>query len=92
MKVTGSLYEKNGIYQMIVRVPDSNGMYKQKSKSTKIKVKARNQRESRSNQLKAERMLAEWLDKLSVSESYGGDKDLIAAIEDWLAQKKKTLI
>lgn len=91
MKVTGSLYEKNGIYQMIVRVPDSNGMYKQKSKSTKIKVKARNQRESRSNQLKAERMLAEWLDKLSVSESYGGDKDLIAAIEDWLAQKKKTL-
>ena len=32
MKVTGSLQEKNGIYQMIVRVPDINGNLKQKSK------------------------------------------------------------
>ena len=31
MKVTGSLQEKNGIYQMIVRVPDINGNLKQKS-------------------------------------------------------------
>ena len=28
MKVTGSLQEKNGIYQMIVRVPDINGNLK----------------------------------------------------------------
>ncbi len=28
MKVTGSLQEKNGIYQMIVRVPDINGNFK----------------------------------------------------------------
>ena len=91
MKVTGSLQEKNGIYQMIVRVPDIHGITKQKSKSTRIKVKGKNQRESRSNKLKADRMLAEWIDTLSRTECYGGDKDLIEAIEDWLEQKRKTI-
>ena len=91
MKVTGSLQEKNGIYQMVVRVPDINGNLKQKSKSTKIKVQGKNQRETRSNKLKADRMLAEWLDTLSRAESYGADKDFITAIEDWSAVKKKQL-
>ena len=91
MKVTGSLQEKNGIYQMTVRVPDINGNMKQKSKSTRIKVKGKNQRETRSNKQKADRMLAEWLETLSRSESYGADKDLIESIEDWLAIKKKQL-
>ncbi len=91
MKVTGSLQEKNGIYQMTVRVPDINGNLKQKSKSTKIKVQGKNQRETRANKQKADRMLAEWLDTLSKSDSYGADKDLIAAIEDWMAMKKKRL-
>jgi integrase len=91
MKVTGSLQEKNGIFQMVVRVPDINGNQKQKSKSTKIKAKGKNQRETRSNKQKADRMLAEWLDTLSRAESYGADKDLIASIEDWLAMKKKQL-
>ena len=91
MKVTGSLQEKNGIYQMAVRVPDINGNMKQKSKSTRIKVKGKNQRETRSNKQKADRMLAEWLDTLSRSESYGADKDLIESIEDWLTMKKKQL-
>lgn len=91
MKVTGSLREKNGIYQMVVRVPDINGVLKQKSKSTKIKTRGANQRETRSNKLKADRMLAQWIDTLSLSESYGGDRDFLAAIEEWLAQKKKTI-
>lgn len=91
MKVTGSLQEKNGIYQMTVRVPDINGNLKQKSKSTKIKVKGKNQRETRSNKQKAERMLVEWLDTLSKMDSYGADKDLIAALEDWMAMKKKRI-
>ena len=91
MKVTGSLQVKNGIYQMTVRVPDIYGNMKQKSKSTKIKVQGKNQRETRSNKLKADRMLAEWLDTLSRAESYGADKDFITAIEDWLAVKKKQL-
>ena len=39
MKVTGKIQEKNGIYQMTARVPDINGNLKQKSKSTKIKVR-----------------------------------------------------
>ena len=91
MKVTGSLQEKNGIYQMTVRVPDINGNMKQKSKSTKIKVKGNNQRETRSNKQKAERMLAEWLETLSRIDSYGADNNLITAIEDWLAMKKKQI-
>ena len=91
MKVTGSLQEKNGVYQMTVRVPDINGNLKQKSKSTKIKVKGKNQRETRSNKQKAERMLVEWLDTLSKMDSYGADKDLIAALEDWMAMKKKRI-
>ena len=91
MKVTGSLQIKNGIYQMTVRVPDINGNLKQKSKSTRIKAQGKNQRETRSNKLKADRMLAEWLDTLSRAESYGADKDFITAIEDWLAVKKKQI-
>mgnify|MGYP002860245253 CR=1 FL=1 len=91
MKVTGSLQEKNGIYQMTVRVPDINGNMKQKSKSTRIKVKGNNQRETRSNKQKAERMLAEWLETLSRIDSYGADNNLITAIEDWLAMKKKQI-
>lgn len=91
MKVSGSLREKNGIYQMTVRVPDINGVLKQKSKSTKIKVKGANQRETRSNKIKADRMLAQWLETLSASESYGGNRDFITAIEEWLAEKKRTI-
>lgn len=91
MKVTGSLQEKNGIYHMTIRVPDINGVLKQKSKSTKIKVKGANQRETRANKIKADRMLAQWLETLSTSESYGGDRDFIMAIEEWLAEKKRTI-
>ena len=91
MKVTGSLQEKNGIYQMIVRVPDINGNLKQKSKSTRIKIQGKNKRETTANKHKADLMLAEWMETLSQTESYGADKDLIEAIEDWLAMKKKQI-
>lgn len=91
MKVTGSLQEKNGIYQMVVRVPDINGSLIQKSKSTKIRSDAKSKREAKANKIKAECMLAEWLETLSRTECYGAGKDLIAAIEDWLAMKRKTI-
>lgn len=91
MKVTGSLHEKNGVYQMIVRIPDINGNIRQKWKSTKIQVAGKTQRESRSNKQKAELMLAEWLDELSQEEGYGADRDLLKSIEDWLAMKKSRL-
>ena len=79
MKVTGCLREKNGIYHMVVRVPDINGISKQKSKFTNIKTKGANQRETRANKIKADRMLAQWLETLSLAESYGGDQDFITA-------------
>ncbi len=91
MKVTGSLREKNGIYHMVVRVPDINGISKQKSKSTNIKTKGANQRETRANKNKADRMLAQWMETLSASDSYGGDRDFITALEEWLAEKKRTI-
>ena len=59
MNVTGSLYTKNGIYQMMIRVRDENGNSKQKSKSTGIKINCKNGRENRANKIKADRMLAE---------------------------------
>lgn len=88
MRVTGSLQEKNGIFQMVVRFKDSNGKTKQKSKSTGIRVKGKNSRETRSNKLNADRMLAEYVSELARYSSYGGDKDLLTCIEDWLERKK----
>ena len=76
---------------MVVRVPDINGISKQKSKFTNIKTKGANQRETRANKIKADRMLAQWLETLSLAESYGGDQDFITAIEEWLAEKKRTI-
>ena len=68
----------------------------QRQYEAKIEIhKNQGQREksagTRSNKQKADRMLAEWLDTLSRSESYGADKDLIESIEDWLTMKKKQL-
>ena len=60
-RVTGSLQERNGIYQMIVRIPDVFGIYKQKSKSTKIRVNGKNARETHTNRLMAEKMLSDWI-------------------------------
>lgn len=90
-KVTGSLQERFGTYQMLVRIPDIYGKYKQKSKSTGIKVEGKNQRETRSNRLAADQMLSEWIESLEHSGGVSADRDLIQAIEDYLEEKKKTL-
>lgn len=91
MKVTGSLYVKNGIYQMMVRVPDKNGKTKQISKTTGVKVEGKNQREARANKLLADRTLANYISSLEAQDHYSGDVLLTVAIETWLEKKKKTL-
>lgn len=82
---------RNGIYQMMVRVPDNNGNYIQKSKSTKIRTTGKNQRDSRQNKIQAEKMLAKWIDELEATAGLAEQKLFIFAIEDWLKRKKRSL-
>ena len=90
-RVTGSLQERNGIYQMIVRIPDVFGIYKQKSKSTKIRVNGKNARETHTNRQMAEKMLSDWIVLLETTGCSGSKRELIPAIEEWLEGKKKTI-
>lgn len=89
MKITGSLQNRNGIYYMMVRVPDENGIVKQKAKTTKIHVNGENKRESRQNRYAAERMLSQWIEDLSSGLSEDRNKLFLACIEDWLERKKR---
>ena len=90
MKVTGSLQEKRGIYQMMLRVEESPGRMKQRMKSTGIRAQGKNQRETRANKLAADRMLAEYISEIQ-NGSPTSDKLLLEAIEIWLEKKRKTL-
>ena len=91
MNITGSLQNRNGIYYMMVRIPMDDGTYTQKAKTTKIKVAGKNQRESRRNKMEAEKMLARWTDELSKNVGLANQKPLIAAMDEWLERKKRSL-
>lgn len=88
MNITGSLQNRNGTYYMMVRIPKEDGGCTQKAKTTKIKIEGKNQRESRHNQLAAEKMLAQWIEELTNNFSLSNHKLLIVAIEEWLERKK----
>lgn len=90
MKVTGSLQEKRGIYQMMARVTDEAGNVHQKQKSTKIRSEGRNSRETRANRLAAERMLVTYLHELSL-DSGAFDPLFLTKLEQWLEKKRKGL-
>ena len=89
MKVTGSLQNRNGVYRMMVRVPDQNGVFQQKAKSTNIKVAGKTQREARQNKLQADKMLAKWIDELSSGKAVVSSKLFIFCIEEWLERKRR---
>ena len=91
MKVTGSLRDKRGIWQMVVRVQTDDSPPIQKSKSTQIRVAGKNQKESRSNQLSAEKMLAVWISELETQHATGASRMLIQALEEWLSRKKRSI-
>lgn len=91
MKVTGSLRDKRGIYQMVVRTQFDDSPPVQRSRSTQIKVVGRNQKETRSNKLSAEKMLASWIKELEESGLGQSHKMLIPAIEEWLVRKKRSI-
>ena len=57
MKVTGSLQEKKNHYYMVLRVPDVNGIMRQKYISTGIKAEGSTKKETRENRRKAEVLL-----------------------------------
>ena len=89
MKVTGSLQNRNGTYYMMVRVPDHNGIQRQKLKTTGIKVAGKNQRESRQHKLQADKMLVSWMEELRTEKVPTSDKLFISCVEDWLERKKR---
>lgn len=91
MNITGSLQNRNGTYYMMVRIPKEDGGCTQKAKTTKIKIEGKNQRESRHNQLAAEKMLAQWIEELTNNFGLSNHKLLIVAIEEWLERKKRSL-
>lgn len=89
MKVTGSLQNRNGIYTMFVRVPDINGIPRQKTKSTGIQVAGKTQRETKQNQQQANKLLVQWIEELSLTKVEASDKQFIFCIEEWLERKKR---
>lgn len=89
MRVTGSLQNRNGIYTMMVRVPDLNGNPKQKLKSTGIRIQGKTQRETRQNKIQADKMLAKWIEDLSVGKEPISSKLFIFCIEEWLERKRR---
>ena len=91
MNITGSLQIRNGIYYMMVRIPNEDGSTTQKAKTTKIKAEGKTQRESRRNRMEAEKMLAQWSAELSKNFGFANRKLLIAAIDEWLERKKRNL-
>lgn len=91
MKVTGSLQNRNGTYYMMVRVPDENGIIKQKAKTTGIRVEGRNKRETQQNKHQAEQILSKWIDDLASGLEVGQNRLFIFCIEDWLERKKRRI-
>ena len=91
MKVTGSLTDRRGIFQMVVRVYSEDGAATQRAKSTQIRVTGKNQKQTHSNRLAAEKMLAAWISELEESGGFGRKRQLIPALEDWLKKKARSV-
>ena len=91
MNITGSLQNRNGIWYMMVRVPDENNTVKQKSKTTKIKVEGKNKRETSQNRRDAQRMLDELIRNLELGKAVINDRLFIFCIDEWLERKKRRI-
>ena len=91
MKATGSLQIRNGKYHMFMRIQQSDGAMKQKSKTTGIPVSAKTKKEERANRVAAEIMLSEYLQDLSKCSVYKGDVLFTDAISGWLERKKNEI-
>ena len=88
MKVTGSIQQRYGIYQMMVRIINENGKPTQKIKSTKITIEGKNKRESDANKKRAEKMLAKWMAELEAQTSLPAGRKLVDAIDEWYRRYK----
>lgn len=85
MNVTGSLYVKNNIWQMMINYYDENGKRKQKSKSTGLPV--------RSNKKKAQQMLDELLHEYNNDETKLLSKDILFSdyMLQWIEEHKNKI-
>lgn len=91
LNITGSIYVKNDIYQMMVRIPDDDGRYHQKSKTTKIPIKGKSQRETDANKKRANKMLAAWIVELEELGSVPSGRMLMDSIMEWLDRHKASI-
>ena len=91
MRITGSLQSKRGIFQMMTRLIFDDGTVKQKQKSTGIRAVGKNSRETRKNEIKANQMLAEYIQELSLDYNSKPKKLFIDAMTEWLSKKKREL-
>lgn len=91
MRVTGSLQIKRGIYQMMTRIIFDDKTEKQKQRSTGLRSEGKTPRETRQNKIKANQMLASYIQELQTEYARGSDRPFLVAIEEWLAKKKQEL-
>ena len=89
MNITGSLQNRNGIWYMMVRVPDENNIIKQKAKTTKIRVEGQTKRETQQHRKDAQRMLDTWIKDLETGRAATNERLFIFCIDEWLDRKKR---
>ena len=88
MKVTGSLQEKKNHYYMVLRVPDVNGIMRQKYISTGIKAEGSTKKETRENRRKAEVLLESTLNDYRKKAAATSEASLMYALQVWMEKKR----
>lgn len=84
MKVTGSLQIRNGIYYSYIRVRDQYGKSHQKAKSTGIRVKGKNNKETIANARKANKILDALIREYEERQTIECDELFTKCLRDWL--------
>lgn len=91
MEITGSLQIKNNTYYSVIRVPDENGVLRQKWKTTGISSKGKTRREEQRNLLNANKELEKLILKYETQSLVYSNGLFVDWINDWLERKKENV-
>ena len=91
MNITGSLYMKNNIWHMIIRIPDANGKPRQQSKTTHIRAVCDTRTEERKNKMRAEVILENEIAMLRDKHAVFSNDLFVTRIEKWLEHTKDSV-
>ena len=91
MNITGSLYKKNNIWHMIIRIPDANGKPRQQSKTTHIRAVCDTKAEERKNKMRAEVILENEIAMLRDKHAVFSNDLFVTRIEKWLEHMKDSV-